>query len=190
MPKRTNPNLIIIDGHGETDRSKNATFDFKRPNATKCCLYSYTRESIPIGVDASNRIIQAAISTPTDIPSIPTEIVKSRIGGSIVRDRILHPQSYKVDVKKSKTKYEWNYALPISWSADVIELEDKVMGGTTECVVHYSNKFGPKQSDFVWMTIVADESGGPTTGRVKLSTIIEYFDTRPYDIMWMACRSG
>ena len=77
---------------------------------------------------------------------------------------------------------EWNYDTPPSWGADQLTLP-AVGGGQAEIVAWYN---GPtaNESTRVLIHIVA---GRPQS--VLLSNVIGYFNTRPYDILWLLCRN-
>jgi hypothetical protein len=76
--------LLIIDGHGS---DATTTFSFKRPSAYAASLYSYTASGISAQGDASVSKIKTALSG--NIPAGYFELQKSRIGGTLIKDRYL-----------------------------------------------------------------------------------------------------
>lgn len=180
-------NTLIIEGHGETYDPKSAVkakeFDFKRSAATKCNLYSYVREGALMPAKDSNEKIQWSIQHNGDIPEGWFEVTQSMIGGHKVRDRILYAIDYKII--KGNPVYDWNYQLPAHWGADAIQLAARE-GGTVETLVWYNGN-DAKSSSVVWLSLRGEGPDTPLRSTL-LSTVLDYFDTRSYNVLWMVCR--
>jgi hypothetical protein len=181
------PNTLIIEGHGATFDPKSTVkanyFDFRRSDATKCKLYSYVREGALMPARESNEKIRWSIRNQGAIPLPWVEVTQSRIGGTRVRDRIIYAIDY--EIVHGSVVYDWNYQLPSSWGADTIPL-NAIEGGTVETITWYNGP-GPKSSSVVWLTLRGEGPDDPLRS-VLLSTVLNYFNTRSYDVLWMVCR--
>jgi hypothetical protein len=182
------PNTLIIEGHGATFDPKSSLkanyFDFRRSDATKCNLYSYVREGALMPARDSNEKILWSINHGGAIPACWVEVTQSRIGGARVRDRIIYAIDYKI--VNGSVVYDWNYELPSDWYADTIQL-NAIGGGTVEAITWYNRSTGPKSSSVVWFTLRGEGPHDPIKS-VLLSTVLDYFNTQSYDVLWMVCR--
>jgi hypothetical protein len=190
------PNTLIIEGHGATRRKRSSvpsrsTFSFKRSRNTKCAIYSYVREGVGIDADESNRLISWCINNGGAVPTPYFERIASNTGGKLVRER----EIFAIDwVWKKKMvngiltdvyELDWNEIVPETWGADTILLP-AVQGASVECIARY-NGAGPRWSSVVWFALRAEEEDTPLRS-VKLSTVLNFFNTQSYAVLWMVCR--
>ena len=175
----TMPNFLIIDGHGAT--TSGLTFDFRRPAAQKCSLFFYTRGGIDIGVEASNRKITAALGGT--VPDNWAEQKESRIGGTIVTDRLLLSK----DVDPATGAADWVTPVPAAAASATVQLADARIGRPAvplEC--HFTGATTPGDPRTATTVVAWVQDGNP--GQLLLSRILGYFSTQPYTVIWAPCR--
>ena len=154
--------ILIIDGHGD---DMNFTFSFKRSFDTRCNLYSYTAGDIAIGQKQSNKYIKTALGG--NVPKNYYSLNKSKIGGSLLPDRALYSQTGK----------EWSVPIPGKWK--------KYTGKIDGCpIVVYCEKTA-NDSDVVFIKVKDGDDD-----YTYLSDIMDFFNNRSYDVLWMPCRGG
>jgi hypothetical protein len=74
--------ILVLYGHGGL---RNDTYDFRRPDAAKINLYSWTREGIPVWDVSIQRSANEALSAGTISKSFAA-VNSSRIGGTLIKD--------------------------------------------------------------------------------------------------------
>ena len=119
------------------------------------------------------------------IPKGSTGISSSQADGTRARNRILYAQGLKKE-DDGRWVLEWNYELPSEWGAALVNLQS-IQGPVVEALCWY-NGADPRSSTRVWLSLQSEGPDEPLRS-VWLSTILAHFDTRPYDVLWMACRS-
>lgn len=161
--------ILLIDGHGKTD---DLTFNFKRPDTQKCNLYSYVFQNVGIGVDPSNKIINDALDTGK-VPDGYSDVSSSRIGGTQIKDRLLQTPGTDWSIAQ--------FAALKGWTNRTISIP--AVSGDNVSLQVYHNK--PALGDSDRVLVAVDKN---STQLVRLSTILNTFTQRAYDVLWMACR--
>lgn len=165
MGPAPNPNFLIIDGHGAMSKKP---FDFRRPATAKSAIYYYTFEKIGINVERSDRIIEKALGGV--VPEGYSECRESRIGGTLVADRIL----------AAKASGDWITPVPPGATLETIHLN----GVPVDC--HYIGRPGVQVSlATAWIVVVFIQDRNE--GILNLSDIIDYFATGSYNVIWAPC---
>lgn len=152
----------MLYGHGAIDVG--AEFDFRRADAVKMNLYSWTREGIPVWDRQIQLAADDAIANGA-IRNSYAQVQSSRIGGTPARDYILAPPD--------------GLALP-TIPAGYGQTAIPALNAT----VHHS---AATLAASTRMVLFIDTDQNP----VQLSQVINdaSFATRPFDVLWCACRS-
>jgi hypothetical protein len=176
-------NILMIDGHGATGATQQ-TFDFRRSQGTRVNLYSYVNEGTGTRVAPSEYLMAASVGG--QIPKGSTSVSSSDVSGTRARNWVLHARDLKQE-EDGRWVLEWNYEFPSEWGADMIPLQS-CQGPDVEVLCCY-NGADPRSSTRVWLSLQAEGPDEPMVS-VWLSTVLAHFNTRPYDVLWMASRGG
>ncbi len=155
-------NILMLYGHGAM---AGATFDFRRADAYKINLYSWTREAIPVWDSQIQLAADTAIANGTIRNSYAT-VNSSRIGGTLLQDSLIGPPT--------------GLALPTipgAWGTTAIA----ALGAT---VRHNAATLAGSNRMVLMVNAGANA--------VRLSTIISNasFAQRTMDVLWLACKSA
>ena len=148
--------ILIIDGHG-TEHTE--SFDFKRSAAANATLYSYTKAGISAQGMSSIAWIKTAVEG--NIPSGYVELNKSKIGGTLLKDRLLTPLA----------------------STDAPF--DHFPGG----FVDFSNAdyrlFSNADGKILYFALALDSNSS-----ILLSQILNFYPDQSLDVIWAPCRGS
>lgn len=154
-------NILVLYGHGAVTDN---TFDFRRPDAHKINLYSWTREGIAVWDTQIELAANNAIASGTIMDSYAT-VNSSRTGGTIFKDYLIGPPTGlrlpTIPVGYGNTA--------IAALAATVQHNAATIAGSNRMVLMIN-------------------AGQPP---ILLSTIINdpHFTTRPFDVLWCACKS-
>lgn len=148
--------MLIIDGHG-TEYSEN--FDFKRSDATRVTLYSYTAAGISHQGISSIAVIKTA--TGGNVPIGYSEVKKSKIGGSLMKDRLL------------------------SALATADQPFDQFPGGFVDCTNQDYRVFIDAAKDITYFALALNSQVS-----ILLSQVLAFYADKPLDVIWAPCRGG
>jgi hypothetical protein len=154
-------NILVLYGHGAVTDD---TFDFRRSNADKINLYSWTKEGIPVW----DRQIQLAANTAIasgQIEQSYATVNSSRIGGAIFKDYLIgSPDGLALPT------------IPIGYNITNI-----VALGVT---VHHDAATIAASNRMLLMVNTG-------SGIIRLSDIISNpnFNAISMDVLWCACKS-
>lgn len=154
-------NILVLYGHGAMTT---ATFDFRRADAYKINLYSWTKEGIAVWDTQIQLAANEAIANGTIRKSYAT-VNSSRIGGSLFKDYLIgYPENLALPT------------IPVGYANTAIA----ALGATV-----YHNAATLAGSNRMVLMV---NNGQPP---ILLSTIIDdpNFTNRPLDILWCACKS-
>ena len=152
--------ILIIDGHG-CDLTE--TFDFKRGVGSEVSLYSYARTGIAVEGTKSLSMIKTACGG--NIPEGYCELQKSRIGGTMIKDRWLAPKS--AEELAANTVFQ---QFPADW------IDPGVPG--LRC------RTAPDLS-IIYFSLEPGAAGG-----MRLSDLLPNFPNVPVTLLWLICRGG
>jgi hypothetical protein len=176
-------NILMIDGYGAAGATQQ-TFDFRRAQGTRVNLHSYVNDGTGTRVAASEHLIATAAAG--QIPKGSTGVSSSDVTGTRIRNWVLRAQDLKEE-EDGRWVLEWNYEFPSEWGAEMILLQS-IQGPNAEALCCF-NGADPRSSTRVWLSLQAEGPDEPMVS-VWLSTILAHFNTRPYDVLWMASRDG
>lgn len=148
--------FLIIDGHG-SEYTEN--FDFKRSEATRATLYSYTAAGVSHQGVSSISVIKTAIGG--NIPMGYYETKKSKIGGTVLKDRIL----------------------------GALASTDGPFDQFPASFVDYTNQdyriFINAAAEITYFSLALDSQAS-----ILLSQILAFYADKQLDVIWAPCRGG
>jgi hypothetical protein len=149
--------IFIIDGHGD---EHNDTFDFKRKEGARVTLYSYTAAGISNPGTTALSLVNCALTG--NIPMGYSEVKKSKIGGSLMKDRVLYPLASATD--QPITTFPAGYV-------DRSDQNFRVLKNNALSVLYFA--------------LALD-----TQASIRLSEILAAFPDREFDMIWTPCRGA
>jgi len=162
MPGPTSTgNILVLYGHGAmTD----ATFDFRRDNAARVNLYSWTREGIPVWDTQIQLAADDGLTYGTIRASYAT-VNSSRIGGALLKDYIIGPPD---GLRLPNVPGGYNQTAIAALGATVQHNGATVAASTR-------------------LLLMVDNGNAP----ILLSDILNdaNFNNRAFDVLWCACKS-
>lgn len=154
-------NILVLYGHGAVTEN---TFDFRRSDATKINLYSWTREAIPVWDTQIQLAADDAIANGTIRSSYAT-VNSSRIGGTVMKDLVIGPPD-GLRLPDIPIGY---VATPIAALNATVHHNGATIAASTRMVLMVDDN-----NDVLFFSgIIADPN----------------FSGRSFDILWCACKS-